>query len=139
MIPAILSKLAGPIVGPVALLGCVFLASLLLLSSCENGRLEKQVARARQDAMQARQDLGTCKRNREVLSDSLDVQNAAVDAWRKAGADVARDLKKAGEEARQSMLGASNRVATIMAHKPSGGDACVRALEADKLIEEFAR
>jgi hypothetical protein len=139
MIPAILAKIAGSIVGPFALLGCALLACLLLLSRCENVRLEKNLATARQNALQARQDLGTCQANRNGLEASLASQNAAVEEWRRAGAEVARDLKKAGEEARQSMLGASSRIRTIMVRKPSSGDACARALEADKLIEEFAR
>jgi hypothetical protein len=139
MIPAVLAKLAGPIVGPAAVAGCAVLATLLLLSSCENHSLEKAVAKAEKRAAEAQHDLGTCQANRAGLQASLATQNAAVEEWRKAGAEVAAELKKAGQEARASVLGASNRAATIMAQKPTGGDACVRAMEADRLIERYAR
>ncbi len=139
MIPLILAKLAGPIVGPVATAGCMALGVLLLVSSCENRGLERKLEKADQRTAVAVGNYNQCRATREGLEASLKGQNAAVEALRRQGEAVKAELERAARVARADAAKATSRAATIMARRPTGIDACARAMEADRLISEFAK
>ena len=80
--------------------------------------------------------LNQCHANTDKLRGSLDTQNASIAA---AGKDSAQRLQAAQEAVRagQSALSqAQAQSAAILAHRPSGADACARVMDVDRQLLE---
>jgi hypothetical protein len=121
--------LAGPVVGPLALVGCLVLGAGLAVSQVQLQAARQELARSRQVALETQGGLRQCKAGKEAVETALRAQNDAAAAWRRTGGAAVSDAGGRPHE----------RAAVILAREPAGGDACLRAMEADRLIGEFAR
>lgn len=131
----ITSKLAGPIATFIA----VILGTMLVLSSCENGKLERSIEAPktgwRAKLKTSEDNLSTCRGNVNALNASIDSQNHAVDALASESAARTREAERRASQARQDRITASSEATRILTARP-GSDSCVSALD---LIREAAK
>lgn len=132
---AITSKLAGPIalgLAIVLLTGLVWQSSQLSLTRGELAKADERIETLGRDLSQCRVNIGT-------LEDAREVQNAALDAFKREGEAKAAEVAKARQASRQEAERADRAAAALRRLSPAGLDVCARMLEVDEAVKELAR
>ena len=94
-----MSFFANPVIGIISAPLAILLAGLLLLSRCENDRLEDSNENLTEQVQTERNNLNTCRRNNAELNSGIAEQNERITALRQEGERLNRNLANLREDA----------------------------------------
>lgn len=131
----LLKAITSRIAGPVGLAAAIGLGLLLLVANVEKAGWKHASETWRQAWIKADVARQAEQSNRMILQTAIDRQNAAVQAWRAAGAQKMQAAEGAVAAANRGRASAEARAAQLL-HTKATGDDCDQIRAADRAVLE---